>query len=99
VMKLWFASLLTIAVVFAQANNGSDNKSGGTAKSNTPNPKKGGKKSSGGSFEVPPSSFGVEPPRDLKNGGKKGSKKGGKTGPTANKQKPPKRPEAAPPQK
>jgi hypothetical protein len=93
VMKLWFASLLTIAVVFAQANNGSDNKSG-TAKSNTQNPRKGGKKSSTGSFELPPSSFGVETPRDVKNTGKKGTKKGTKKGPTANKQPPAKRPES-----
>jgi hypothetical protein len=89
-MKLWFASLLTIAVMFAQANNGSDNKPGGTAKSNTQNPKKGGKKSSSGSFELPPSSFGVETPKDSKNGGKKGGKKVSK----ASQQPPAKRPES-----
>lgn len=91
--KMLFASLLTIAVVFAQATGGSDNKSGTAIPK-----KKGGKKStSGGSFEVPPSSFGVEAPRDLKNGGKNGSKKGGKKGPSANRQSRPKRPEVAPP--
>jgi hypothetical protein len=47
--KLWLASLLTIAVVFAQANNG-------TAKSNTRIPAKGGKKTTGGYIEYP--SFG-----------------------------------------
>ena len=96
--KLWFAALLTIAVVFAQANNGGDNKTG-TVKSNTPNPKKGGKKKTSDSVELPPSSFGVETPRDVKtggkSGGKKGTKKGSKKGPSDTQQPPAKRPAAA----
>jgi ABC-type oligopeptide transport system substrate-binding subunit len=116
--KLWFAALLTIAVAFAQAIGGSEGKSGaGTkktdtksgkdrAKLNNQNPKKGGKKSTGGTLvRLNPDVSSGNPPEVQKvsgsgagkanlNGFNVGNKKGGKKDSKASKQPPAKRPES-----
>jgi hypothetical protein len=120
--KLLFGSLLTIAIVFARATGGSDDKPGtsGTKKidttsrkgagttSGTVTPKKGGKKSTSGSFDIPSYSWGASQAGvktggngnacgkvglgDIKVGNKNGANKAGK-------QPPAKRPVSAPPAK
>ena len=118
---LLFASMLTIAVVCAQATGVSDNKPGaaGTKKVDTRSrkgaeaqsvatiPKKGGKKSTGGAFEIKCYSFGASQTGVQKNSGGgagkvdlNGLKIGGKKGANkAGKQPPAKRPESAAPAK
>jgi hypothetical protein len=108
--KLLLASLLTIAVVFARATVGSDNKprasgtkkivttsrKGAGVKSSTAIPKKGGKKSTGGSIDISSFSWGASQTgvpkangsasgkvdlNDLKIGNKKGANKTGRQPP------------------
>ena len=109
--KLLFASLLTTAVVFARATGGSDDKPGASGtkkidttsrkragtKSGTVTPKKGGKKSTSGSFDIPSYSWGTSQAGvktggngnasgkvgldDIKVGNKNGANKAGKQPP------------------
>src|SRR5260221_11758566 len=93
--KLLFASLLTTAVVFARATGGSDDKPGASGtkkidttsrkragtKSGTVTPKKGGKKSTSGSFDIPSYSWGSSQAGVKTGGNGNASRKGGRVGP------------------